>query len=271
MPADTNLDRTTNSLTWDCSYTFSYGGTMTRMLLFENGQFPFFIFGFRASKNFQDVVGFDPGRIAVAPTTNPYTGFPILMTNLAVEANAYSWASPPSGYGVLNYQWHQNGAALAEATNRYLNIASVVSTNAGAYTCVATDPSGTWSSATDSVTLFAPIPPPPPIQPRVQMFGQNCLQVTFDPLHKWSVDDDVYCLHCDGVFKAQDVGEDNERLPICAVCKHAYPIDFFKMPWWREDLVEQSVDHEGMINQWRVEPICAVAGKPGQLPARGSK
>ena len=40
---------------------------MTKMLLFENGQFPFYVFGFRASKNFQDVVGLDPGRINVAP------------------------------------------------------------------------------------------------------------------------------------------------------------------------------------------------------------
>ena len=40
---------------------------MTSMLLFENGQFPFYVFGFRASTNFSDVVGMDRGRIAAAP------------------------------------------------------------------------------------------------------------------------------------------------------------------------------------------------------------
>ena len=57
----------TNSIMWDCSYSFSFSGTMTRMLLFENGQFPFYVFGFRASRNFQDVVGLDPGALRCGP------------------------------------------------------------------------------------------------------------------------------------------------------------------------------------------------------------
>ena len=87
---NSELDMTTNGITWDCSYSFNFGGTMTKMLLFENGQFPFYMFGFRASKNFQDVVGLDPGRIAVAPLANTYVGYAINMTNLAVEANSWS-------------------------------------------------------------------------------------------------------------------------------------------------------------------------------------
>ncbi len=187
-PWNTNLDTTTSGIVWDCNYSFNYGGTMTRMLLFENGQFPFQVFGFRASTNFNAVVGLDPGRIAVAPLTNTYAGYPINMTNLAVEANAYSWASPPSGYGTLNYQWYQNGIPVSGATSQYLNIASAslndsnmpAGTDAGTYTSVATDPSGTWGSVTDSVVISMP----PPGQLRVtgvQMFpGQNSFLVSFN-------------------------------------------------------------------------------------------
>ena len=55
-PWNYTLDMTTNAITWDCSYSFNFGGTMTEMLLFENGQFPFYIFGFRAGTNLE------PGR-----------------------------------------------------------------------------------------------------------------------------------------------------------------------------------------------------------------
>jgi hypothetical protein len=89
-----------------------------------------------------------------------------------------------------------------------------------------------------------------------------------DPLHQWSVDDDIFCLHCDGIFKAQDVAQDIEADPTCPVCHTSSPIDFREIPWWREDLVEQSADHEGVFNEWRVEPIHAEAGKPCRLPER---
>jgi hypothetical protein len=158
---NTSLDTSPTNITWDCSYTFNFGGTMTEMLIFENGQFPFYMFGFRASTNFNEVVGLDPGRIIVAPYANTYAGFAINMTNLAAEASSYSFASPPAGYGTLTYQWYQNGAPISGAIQQYLNIA-VASTNdpsmpagtdAGTYTCVATDPSGTWGSVTNSVVI----------------------------------------------------------------------------------------------------------------------
>ncbi len=104
------------------------------------------MFGFRAGANFNSVVGFDPGRIAVAPLTNTFVGYAINMTNLSVEANSFSFGSPPAGYGTLTYQWYQNGLPLVGATSQYLNISSAVLTNAGGYACVATDPSGTWGS-----------------------------------------------------------------------------------------------------------------------------
>jgi hypothetical protein len=187
-PWNTDLDKSTNNITWDCSYSFSYGGTMTRMLLFENGQFPDYVFGFRAGANFNSVVGLDPGRLAVSPLTNTFVGFPINMTNLSVEANSFSFATPPAGYGTLTYQWYQNGVPISGATSQFLNIASAsltdpnmpAGTDAGVYTSVATDPSGTWGSVTDSVAI-ALTQLSPPIVTGVQMFhNQNTFLVTFN-------------------------------------------------------------------------------------------
>lgn len=81
-----------------------------------------------------------------------------------------------------------------------------------------------------------------------------------DPLNKWSVGEDVYCLHCDGVFKAEDVGKDTDGLPECPRCG-ATPLDFAGAPWWREDLVEEKTHYS-----WLVQPIRATPGQPGQLP-----
>jgi hypothetical protein len=192
-PWNTDLDKTTNGIVWDCSYSFNFKGTMTRLLLFQNGQFPFYIFGFRAGANFNQVVGLDPGRIAVSPLTDTYVGYPINMTNLAIEANSYSFASPPAGYGTLNYQWYQedtngNLYAISGATSQYLNIASAstndsampLGTDASTYVSVATDPSGTWESVTDSVTVTVTQLNPPAVT-SVQMFhNQNSFFVTFN-------------------------------------------------------------------------------------------
>ena len=187
-PWNTDLDKSTNSITWDCSYSFSYGGTMTRMLLFENGQFPDYVFGFRAGANFNSVLGLDPGRLAVSPLTNTFVGFPINMTNLSVEANSFSFASPPAGYGTLTYQWYQNGVAISGATSQSLNIASAsltdpnmpAGTDAGVYTSVATDPSGTWGSVTNSVAVTV-TQLGAPIVTGVQMFhNQNTFLITFN-------------------------------------------------------------------------------------------
>ena len=54
-----------------------------------------------------------------------------------------------------------------------------------------------------------------------------------DPLHEWRVGQDVFCLHCDGVFKAEAVGEDTDGLPECPNCG-ATPLDFHPTPWWRD-------------------------------------
>ena len=115
------------------------------------------------------------------PLTNTYIGYPVNMTNLAVEANSWSWSSPPGGYGTLNYQWYQNGVPISGATSPHLNLPSAsnydpgmpAGTDAGTYTSVATDPSGIWGPVTNSVVVMLP-PPPPPGAGNVQMFpGQE--------------------------------------------------------------------------------------------------
>ncbi len=188
-PWNYNLDTSpTNGITWDCSYSFNFGGTMTSMLLFENGQFPFYVFGFRASTNFSDVVGLDRGRIAASPLTNTYVGYPINLTNLAVEANSDSFSAPPSGYGTLNYQWYQNGVAISGATAQYLNIPSAsltdpnmpAGTDAGTYTSVATDPSGTWQPVTNSVAITVTQLNPPALTSVQMLHNQSTFLVTFN-------------------------------------------------------------------------------------------
>lgn len=187
-PWNTDLDMNTNNITWDCSYAFSFPGTMTRMLLFQNGQFPFYVFGFRASTKFSEVVGLDPGRIVVSPLANTYVGYPINLTNLAVEANSYSWAVPPAGYGTLNYQWYQGGVPISGATARNLNIASAAlsdpglpnGTDAGTFSCVATDPSGTWGSVTSSIVITVTQLDPPKVAGVQVLHDGTTLVITYD-------------------------------------------------------------------------------------------
>jgi hypothetical protein len=89
-----------------------------------------------------------------------------------------------------------------------------------------------------------------------------------DPLHQWKNGQDIYCFHCEAVFKAEDVGEDGDD-PCCPRCEGATPIDFFHLPWWREDLtLEASGSHRYI---WLVNPIVATPGNPHLLPAHPSE
>jgi hypothetical protein len=184
------LDTNADGIVYDCSYAFNFGGTMTKMLLFQNGQFPFYVFGFRASTNLADVVGIDPGRIAVSPLANTFVGYPINLTNLALIAPISSFSTPPNNYtGTLNYQWYQNGLSIPGATSQNINIAAAstndpsmpAGTDAGAYTCVATDPSGTWGSVTTGPVNITVTQLNPPVVSGVQFFeDQSSIYLTFN-------------------------------------------------------------------------------------------
>src|SRR5262249_38121004 len=67
----------------------------------------------------------------------------------------------------LTYQWYTNGVAIPGATAQNYNIASAALTDAGIYSCVATDPSGTWGSVSNSVAITVTHLNPP--QASVQM------------------------------------------------------------------------------------------------------
>jgi hypothetical protein len=189
QPWNTELDTNSATITWDVSYSFNFSGTMTRMLLFQNGQFPFYIFGFRASTNLTRVVGLDPGYIKVAPLANTYAGYSINMTNLAVEANSWSWATPPPGYGSLTNQWYKDGGPIGGATERYYNIAAASLTDAGTYSCVATDPSGTWGSVTNSVVISVTDLGNPQLLSVRTLQNQDTFVLTFDQPNLTGVND----------------------------------------------------------------------------------
>ncbi len=68
-----------------------------------------------------------------------------------------------------------------------------------------------------------------------------------DAVRRWSVGEDVLCLLCNGVFKAEDVASDFVGDPTCPLCISSTALDFAEV----------------------VKPVRAVAGKLGRLAARG--
>jgi hypothetical protein len=89
------------------------------------------------------------------------------------------------------------------------------------------------------------------------------------PTDSWAPGDDVFCLHCDAVFKAEDVACDDEGDPTCPVCHSSTPLDFHHLPWWREDLCKE-VDTDEQ-HSWKVDPIHATPGKPSIIPRPDAK
>jgi hypothetical protein len=210
------LDLTTNGVSgtgiqWDCSYGFHFTNTMTRMLLFENGEFPFYIYALRASTSIAGVVGIDPGYIQVAPLADTYTGYPIDMTNFAAEAslNSSTVLSGNGAYGTLTYQWYQNGISISNATSQFLNIPSAATndpsmpagTDAGTYTSVATDATGTWGSVTTAPVVITLTFLPAPQIAGVQLFAdQSTLNITYDEPNLTGVDVLANYVFSDGVI-----------------------------------------------------------------------
>jgi hypothetical protein len=60
-----------------------------------------------------------------------------------------------------------------------------------------------------------------------------------DPINSWKVGQTIFCLHCDGSFKAEEISfyedkMDHELLPECPHCNGS-PLDFASFPWWRRE------------------------------------
>lgn len=83
------------------------------------------------------------------------------------------------------------------------------------------------------------------------------------PLSSWALGDDIFCLHCDAVFKAEDVACDADGDPTCPLCKSSTPLDFHVIPWWRDDLIDED---EEVGWSWKGAPVSAIQGKPRTLP-----
>ncbi len=165
------MDITPAGISWDCTYSFNYSGIMSNMLVFENGEFPLYIYDFRVGTTLTDVVGMD-SEVVVAPRPNVTVGTPLNLTNNVGLANSASnpTLSGNPNYGLLTYQWQQNGQNILNATNNYLAIASAstsdpampAGTDAGTYTSIATDVSGTWGTVTSApvvITVSSPVVP----------------------------------------------------------------------------------------------------------------
>lgn len=166
------LDITNSGIAWDCSYSFNFTGTMDHMLVFENGEFPLYIYDFRVGTSLEDVVGLD-SLVRVSPDVNPPLNNPLNFTNYVGEANPVSnpTLSGNANYGTFTFQWQQNGINISSATSSNLNIASVstsdpgmpAGTDNGTYTCITTDSSGIWGAVTSApvvISILTNISPP---------------------------------------------------------------------------------------------------------------
>ena len=92
---------------------------------------------------------------ATAPGTAPtFTAQPAAQT-VNVGASV-TFNSSASGTPAPTYQWQKGGAAISGATNATLTLANVQATDAGTYAVVATNASGSVTSAGAALTVNAP-------------------------------------------------------------------------------------------------------------------
>ncbi len=167
-----SMDLTNSGIVWDASYSFNFTGTMDHFLCFENGEFPLYLYDMRVGTTLADAVGMD-SEVTVTPGVNALVNNPLYLTNNAAVASVLSnpSLSGNADYGTLTYQWQQNGVNINNATTNYINIASVsltdasmpAGTDAGTYTCITTDITGTWGSVTSapvSITIITNVAPP---------------------------------------------------------------------------------------------------------------
>ncbi|WP_414661646.1 beta strand repeat-containing protein [Horticoccus sp. 23ND18S-11] len=91
--------------------------------------------------------------VAVAPafTTQPTTQTVAAGTNVTFSVVATGSPTP-------TLQWEKNGGALAGQTGTSLTLTAVTATDAGSYTCTATNPSGTVTSSAATLTVSAVAP-----------------------------------------------------------------------------------------------------------------
>jgi outer membrane protein assembly factor BamB len=81
---------------------------------------------------------------------------PSITTQPASQTTVNAGASPTlsvTASGGISYQWQLNGANIAGATNSTLSLANIGTTQAGSYTVVVSDPTGSVASSAAAVTV----------------------------------------------------------------------------------------------------------------------
>jgi hypothetical protein len=99
----------------------------------------------------------DYGNHTIRKGTPP-AGFPVFsvqpQSQFIVAGNTVTLNSAATGAGMLAFQWFFNGAPLADATNATLVQPGPTVGNAGAYSVVASNASGSIASLTAAVSFF---------------------------------------------------------------------------------------------------------------------
>lgn len=75
-------------------------------------------------------------------------------------AQTTSFRVVANGLGPLSYQWQQNGAAIAGATDPYLLLHGALAADAGTYTCRVTDANGLTTLSPPAALTVMPMPDP---------------------------------------------------------------------------------------------------------------
>jgi hypothetical protein len=130
--------------------------------------------------------GFGPWMLAPVITVQPASQSAIVGTNVTFSLTATSLVLP-------GYQWYFNGTAIAWATNASITLTNVQTANGGSYSVIVSNPAGSATSSTASLTVL--VPPAITVQPAnvtVSSGGGATFSVTATgtaPLHyQWYFD-----------------------------------------------------------------------------------
>jgi kumamolisin len=90
---------------------------------------------------------------------------PVVTTQLGSQTvtvgQSVTFSVTAAGTGTLTYQWYMNGTAISGATSASYTIPSTATGSAGTYSVIVTDPFGSTTSSSFTLTVNQPIPAMP--------------------------------------------------------------------------------------------------------------
>jgi hypothetical protein len=90
---------------------------------------------------------------------------PVVTTQLGSQTvnvgQSVTFSVTATGTGTLTYQWYMNGTQISGATSASYTIPSTDTSSAGTYSVIVTDPFGSTSSSTFTLTVNQPVPAMP--------------------------------------------------------------------------------------------------------------